>query len=175
MNSHILSKKPLLTKEEIAHSIQKMGNFISHEYKGKNLHFIIVMKGALFFAADLLRQITIPCTFSYVKSKSYTGTKRSEVKLTFLDSLDYSDKHVIVLDDIHDSGNTLKAVVTHLKKEHPLSLKTMVLLEKKRKREEYFTVDYVLHEIDDLFLVGYGLDMHEYERNLPDIYVCDEE
>lgn len=164
------TKKILLSREEIAASIQKAGKMVSETYVSQNLHFIIVMKGALFFAADLMRAVSIPCTFSYIKAKSYTGTERSEVEILFSEEIDYSDKSIILLDDIHDTGNTLREAVAQLKKKNPISIETMVLLEKKKERTSDFVVDYALNEVGDEFLIGYGLDMHEYERNLSDIY-----
>lgn len=163
-------KRLLLSSEEIALSVARSAKEISREYANVKLHFVIVMKGALFFAADLLRELTIPCTFSYIQCSSYTGTSRREVEIVFAESTDLSDCAVIILDDIFDTGSTLYKVVKYYQRQNPISLKTMVLLDKHKDREVSITVDYALHKISDAFVIGYGLDMHEYERNLKGIY-----
>jgi len=132
------------------------------------------MKGALFFAADLMRTISIPCTFSYMQAKSYTGTTQTDVEITQMEETDFTGKSIIILDDVFDTGKTLHSACELLKKQGPLSIETMVLIDKQKNQHRDFTVDYVLNTVEDHFLIGYGLDMHEYERNLPEIRIYED-
>ena len=122
--------------------------------------------------ADLIRALKTPCTIECVKASSYgqLGVKRGELTITGLDRVDLTSKNVLVVDDIIDSGETMSRVFSELNKKNPKSIKSLVLLSKKVPRTVSFIPDYVLFEIEDLFVIGYGLDYKEFYRGLPGVY-----
>jgi len=135
------------------------------------------MKGAICFGADLIRKIKNPkATLNYIHCSSYgqQGSKRGELTITNLDKLDITSKHVILIDDIFDSGTTLSSVSSILRTKSPVSLKTLVVLEKRGKNITNFNPDISLFKIEDKFVVGYGLDYKELYRGLNGIYVIEE-
>lgn len=162
-------KKILITEDEIKEKTQKAGKEISEEYAGKPLLLISILKGAFVFMADICRCISIPCEIDFMSASSYyNGTHSSgNVKIALDLSHDISKYHVIIIEDIVDSGRTLMNVVKVLKERNPLSLKVLALLDKPARREVDFKPDEVLFEIPDYFVVGYGLDCGELYRNLP--------
>jgi len=165
----------LITPEQIHEKIQKIAAQIDEEYEKQELVILMVMKGAFCLTADLMRCLKTPCTIEVIRASSYGkgGEKRGELTISGLNELDLSGKHILVIDDIFDSGATLRGIKTAVTKQAPLSLKTLVLLTKKIKRESSELPDYSLFDIEDKFVVGYGLDYKEYFRNLPCIYALD--
>jgi hypoxanthine phosphoribosyltransferase len=162
----------LISSQTIEHRLQEVAQEIEKEYRGKELVLLSVVKGALCVTSDLMRHLTIPCTLECVKASSYgkNGIKRGVLTISGIEQLDLTAKHVLVIDDILDSGYTMRGIVEHLEQKHPTSIKTLVLLSKNIPRDHPFTPDYVLFNIPDRFVVGYGLDYKEYYRNLPAIY-----
>ena len=162
-------KRVVITKEEIAEAIKKAGAEISKEYEGKPLLLVSVLKGAFVFMADLCRAITIPLELDFMSASSYgAGTVSSgTVRIDFDLKHDISNYHVIIVEDIVDTGRTLKEIVRLLNNRNPLSLKVVSLLDKPDRRVVEFDADKVLFTIPDLFVIGYGLDFNEYYRNLP--------
>lgn len=162
----------LIGPEKISEKIAEVAAVIDQEYNGEELTVIMVMKGAVCVASDLIRQLKVPCTIEYMKASSYgkNGTHRGELKITGLDNVDLSSKHVLVVDDIFDTGNTMSAIVNRLKEANPKSLKSLVLLKKNVTHHTDYRPDYTLFEIEDRFVVGFGLDYKEYFRGLPGIY-----
>jgi hypoxanthine phosphoribosyltransferase len=162
----------LISSETIDHRLQEVAQDIEKEYLDKDLVLVPVMKGAMCITSDLMRYLHIPCTIECVKASSYGqhGTKRGLLTISGMDQLDLSSKHLLVIDDILDSGQTMKGIVEHLQQKNPKSIKTLVLLSKNVRRSSAFCPDYVLFDIADRFVVGYGLDYKEYYRNLPGIY-----
>lgn len=162
----------LISPETIDHRLQVVARDIEKEYHGKELVLVPVMKGAMCITSDLMRHLHIPCTIECVRASSYGqhGTKRGLLTITGMDQLDLSSKHLLVIDDILDSGYTMRGIVEHLQQKNPKSIKTLVLLSKNVSRSSLFCPDYVLFDIADRFVVGYGLDYKEYYRNLPGIY-----
>ena len=160
----------LISEEELQKAVKAAGQRISKEYEGKPLLLVSILKGAFIFLSDLCRAVTIPCEMGFMAAKSYyEGTQSvGEVKITMDLKQDISDYHVIIVEDIVDTGRTLKDVVELLKKRGPLSLKVLALLDKPDRRLVDFEADEVLFTIPDHFVVGYGLDCGEYCRNLPD-------
>lgn len=159
----------LFTEEEIQSAVKAAGQRISKEYDGKPLLLVSILKGAFVFLSDLCRAVTIPCEVGFMAAKSYfDGTRSSgQVQITMDLKQDISEYHVIIVEDIVDTGRTLKDVVELLKKRNPLSLKVVALLDKPERRVVEFEADEVLFTIPDRFVIGYGLDCGEYYRNLP--------
>lgn len=170
-------KRVLITKEEIDEAIAKAGKEISDSYDGRPILLVSILKGAFVFMADLCRAITVPCEIGFMAAKSYyAGTTSSGVvKVTMDLDQDISNYHVIIVEDIIDTGRTLSDVVNMLKQRNPLSLKVVTLLDKPSRRKVDFTADVALFTIPDHFVIGYGLDCAEHYRNLPYIAEYDEE
>jgi hypoxanthine phosphoribosyltransferase len=162
-------KKVLISEKELAEKVKETGKRISREYEGKPLLLVSILKGAYVFLADLSREISIPCEIGLMCAKSYySGTVSSgNVKITLDLDQDISRYHVIIVEDIIDTGRTLSEVVSLLKGRNPLSLKVVTLLDKPSRRTVDFEADVSLFTIPDLFVVGYGLDCGELYRNLP--------
>lgn len=162
-------KRIVISAEDIAQKTAETGALISREYEGKPLLLVSILKGAYVFLADLSRQISIPCEIGFMAAESYgEGTTSSgDVKITLDLKQDISQYHVIIVEDIVDTGRTLSKIVDMLKMREPLSLKVYSLLDKPERRAVDFKPDYTLFTIPDFFAVGYGLDCGEYYRNLP--------
>ena len=159
----------LISEEEIKAAVKAAGQRISAEYEGKPLLLVSILKGAFVFLSDLCREVTIPCELGFMAAKSYyEGTQSAgNVQITMDLKQDISGYHVIIVEDIIDTGRTLRDVVELLKKREPLSLKVITLLDKPERRVVEFEADQVLFTIPDRFVIGYGLDCGEYYRNLP--------
>lgn len=170
-------KRVIISEQEIKDKIKDTGAFLSREYEGKPLLIVSILKGAFVFMADLCREITIPCEVGFMCAESYfAGTESSgKVNITLDLKQDISKYHVIIAEDIIDSGRTLSEIVNILKARNPLSLKVVTLLDKPERRTVDFNADYSLFTIPDLFVIGYGLDCGEYYRNLPYIAEYDME
>lgn len=163
----------LLTADQIQQKVRQLGALISREYEGKNPVLISVLKGAFIFLADLSRAVTIPCTVDFMVASSYgQGTKtRGSVKIIKdLDTV-IQGRHVIVVEDIVDSGVTLSHLLAMLQLRAPASLKLVTLLDKPARRQAQVQVDWSGFQVPDAFLVGYGLDYAEKYRNLPEICI----
>ena len=169
-------KRVLFTQEEIQEAIRKAGKDISDSYDGNPILLVSILKGAYVFLADLSRAVTVPCEIGFMCAKSYySGTvSTGAVKITMDLDQDVSKYHVIIVEDIIDTGRTLNDVVNLLKARNPLSLKVVTLLDKPSRRKVDFTADVSLFTIPDHFVIGYGLDCGEYYRNLPYIAEYDE-
>ena len=162
-------KKVLITKEEIDEAIAKAGKQISDSYDGRPILLVSILKGAFVFMADLCRAITVPCEIGFMCAKSYySGTTSSGVVQITMDlDQDVSQYHVIIVEDIIDTGRTLNDVADLLRARNPLSLKIVTLLDKPSRRLVDLDADISLFTIEDLFVIGYGLDCAEIYRNLP--------
>ena len=165
-----------LQLEEIQEAVQKAGKEISDSYDGNPILLVSILKGAYVFLADLSRAITVPSEIGFMCAKSYySGTvSTGAVKITMDLDQDVSKYHVIIVEDIIDTGRTLNDVVNLLKARNPLSLKVVTLLDKPSRRKVDFKADVSLFTIPDHFVIGYGLDCGEYYRNLPYIAEYDE-
>lgn len=160
-----------LPEKEIDAAIARIAEDINREYAGKNPIFISILNGAFMFTADLLKKIWIPCELSFVKLASYAGTSSTgQVKELMGLKEDIRDRSVIVLEDIVDTGLTLESILEQLKGLHPRSVAVATLLQKPECLKVPVNVDYTGFQIPDKFVVGYGLDLDGYGRNLPDIY-----
>ena len=161
-------KNVLITKEEIQDAIKKAGKAISDSYDGRPILLVSILTGAFVFLADLCREITVPCEIGFMIAKSYQGTNSTGVvKITMDLEQDVSRYHVIIVEDIVDTGRTLKDVVELLRARNPLSLRVVTLLDKPSRRKVELEADMSLFTIPDLFVIGYGLDCNEYYRTLP--------
>ena len=170
-------KKILISEEKIQKKIKECGAMISKKYEGKPLLLLSVLKGAFVFLSDLSKEITIPCEIGFMAAKSYfEGTTSSgNVQITYDITQDISNYHVIIVEDIIDTGRTLSAIIELLKARNPLSLELITLLDKPSRRVTDLKADLSLFTIPDYFVIGYGLDYGEYYRNLPYIAEFDEE
>ncbi len=162
----------LISADEITTRLEEIGEILNREYKGKELTLVMIMKGAICLAADLIRRLQMPHSVEFIQCQSYgmRGTSPGDLKITGLDSLDLKEKEVLLIDDIYDSGNTLSRAYAELKEKKPVSLKSLVLLSKNVPHQADYLPDHVLFEIEDRFVIGYGLDYKEYYRGLPAIY-----
>lgn len=163
----------LIPQEAILKKITQVAHEIQNQYLHDELVIVIIMKGAICLAADLIRALTIPCFLEYIHASSYGegGIKKGALTIHGIEHLKLVGKNVLIIDDIFDTGHTLSLVASELKKLKPKSLESLVLLSKKKKRTFSFVPDYTLFEIADEFVVGYGLDYKEKYRNLPGIYI----
>lgn len=159
----------LLDAGSIRTRVTELARQIETDYAGKVITVVVLMDGALFFVADLLRQINLPMRIVTLGASSYHGSTESsgEVKLNWPSGVEFTGLDVLLLDDILDTGLTLKALQERLLFEKPASLKTGVLLDKKRPRDHTVPLDYCGFEIGDDFVVGYGMDYQGRFRNLP--------
>lgn len=162
-------KRVIITEEQIKEAIAKVGKEISDSYDGRPILLVSVLKGAFVFLADLCKAITVPCEIGFMCAKSYfDGTVSSgTVNITMDLDKDVKGYHVIIVEDIIDTGRTLKYLVEMLKERNPLSLKVITLLDKPDRRLVKCDADISLFTIPDFFVIGYGLDCGEYYRNLP--------
>lgn len=162
-------KRIIITEEQINTEIQKVGKQISDSYDGRPFLLVSILKGSFVFLADLCRAITVPCEIGFMCAQSYfSGTVSSgEVKITMDLDRDISNYHVIIVEDIIDTGRTLKYVADLLKSRNPLSFQIVTLLDKPSRRVIDLKADISLFTIPDYFVIGYGLDCGEYYRNLP--------
>jgi hypoxanthine phosphoribosyltransferase len=164
-----LTPAVLLTKEQIAKRVRELAEQISADYAGRELLAVGVLKGSWIFLADLIRLITVPVTVDFMMASSYgAGTNSSgEVKMVLDLKAPVEDRDVLVVDDILDSGLTLKHIIDSLKLRKPRSLKIVALMDKPDRRRTSIKVDYVGFKIPNKFVVGYGVDFAERFRHLP--------
>ena len=162
-------KRILITKDEIEREIEKAGKKIDEIYDGRPILLVSVLKGAFVFMADLCRAVSVPCEIGFMCAKSYyEGTVSSGVvKITMDLDKDISKYHVVIVEDIIDTGRTLSDIVKLLKARNPLSMRVVTLLDKPSRRLVDFKADISLFTIPDHFVIGYGLDCAELYRNLP--------
>lgn len=160
----------LLTQEQIEKRVAELGALLTREYADKDPVIVGVMKGVVVFYADMLRQIKVPCQLEFMWISSYAGTSSTGNMVVKRDvSQNLKGRHVLILEDIFDTGRSLDFTYNHLLKMEPASLRICTLLDKPSRRDPSVTLqaDYVGFEIPNEFVVGYGLDYNEYYRNLP--------
>ena len=162
-------QKILLTEEQIQERIAQLGQVLTAEYADKNPVIVGVLKGVVVFYADMIRQIKVPSQIDFMWISSYKGTNSSGMTVRQDITTDIKGRHVLILEDIFDTGNSLSYTVGHLKSKEPASLKICTLLDKPERRNPGVTLqaDYVGFTIPNEFVVGYGLDYNEKYRNLP--------
>jgi hypoxanthine phosphoribosyltransferase len=166
----------LIDEEALKRRVVELGEEISNDYEGQDLLLVGVLKGAVFFMSDLMRQLAIPCEIDFMAISSYAGTTESSGVVRILKDLDMNieGRNVLVVEDIIDSGLTLSYLIRNLEARQPTSLEVCALMTKPERREIEVPVRYVGFEIPNRFVVGYGLDFAEKYRNLPYVAVLDE-
>lgn len=172
MSEHV---RVLLTEKEVDERIQAIGDQISKDYAGKQVHLVCVLKGGSFFMCELAKRITVPVSLDFMSVSSYGNATKSSGVVKIVKDLDESikDKDVLVVEDIVDSGRTLSYLMEMLKDREPASLHLCTLLDKPERRVVDVDVDYTGFQIPDEFVVGYGLDYEQRYRNLPYIGVVE--
>ena len=160
----------LISKEQIKARVKELGKVLSEEYAGKDPVVVGVLKGVVVFYADMIRELTVPCQMDFMWISSYAGTDSTghmQVKRDV--SADIKGRHVLILEDIFDTGHSLDFTYHHLLSKDPASLKICTLLDKPSRRDPKVTLqaDYVGFTVPNAFVVGYGLDFNEHYRNLP--------
>lgn len=169
-------KEILLSEEQISDKVKEIGAKISADYKDKDLLVVVILKGSVIFAADLLREISIPVTIDFIAVSSYgNGTTSGEVKIKKDLGCSIEGKNVLIIEDILDSGNTLHNLTKLLLDRNPESVEICTLLNKPERREAEVNTRYSGFDIPDEFVVGYGLDYAEKYRNLPYIGILKRE
>ncbi len=162
----------IISADEIEERVRALSGEINRDYKGQELVAIGILKGAFIFLADLVRHLTMPVQIDFVRLSSYGSSTESSGKIAFSKDieLDVGGRHVLVVEDIVDTGYTLKYLKEVLKLKGPKSVKVCCLIDKKERRKVDIDVEYVGFEVPRGFLVGYGLDYNEQYRNLPGIF-----
>lgn len=162
-------EKVLISEAQIQEKVTEFAQLLSREYAGKNPVFVGVLKGVVMFFADVVKRIDIPCQIDFMWISSYKGAESSGMEVKRDVSVDIKGRHVVILEDIFDTGNSLQFTYEHLMTKEPASLKICTLLDKPERRNPTVAVepDYVGFTIPNEFVVGYGLDFNEYYRNLP--------
>lgn len=167
--------RTFISEEDILAKVKAVADRLNHDMEGKDPVFLAVLNGSFIFAADLLRNISIPCEISFVKLASYEGdTTTGKVKKVLGLNTDISGRDVVIVEDIVDTGTTMKNMLAELQVHHPKSVHICSLLVKPDKLKEAIDIEYPAMKIPNDFIVGYGLDYDQLGRNLRDIYVVDE-
>jgi len=178
MTIQVRDKKfnPYITAEEIKKQISRLAGEINADYDGKRPLFVAILNGSFMFAADLFRELSIEAEICFIKLASYKGTRSTGNVMTSI-GLDetISGRHVVIVEDIIDTGNTLQAFLPQLMVQQPASLKIAALLNKPDAMKHPLQIDYLGFKVPDKFLVGYGLDYDGLGRNLGEIYQLTEE
>jgi len=170
-----LQLKVLISAEDIARRVQELGREITADYQGRSLMIIGILKGAVVFMSDLIRQISVPLEVDFMAISSYGEATETSGVVQLLKDLDrpIEGKHVLIVEDIIDTGLTLSYLYQLLQSRNPATLKTAVLLDKPERRRTDFTPDYVGFTIPDKFVIGYGLDYNHMHRELPYVGVLE--
>lgn len=173
---HSFLAEVLIPETELKARVQELGEEISGDYVGKGILAICILRGGVMFLTDLIRHIDSPVAIDFMGVSSYGAGARSsdgQVRITLDLTTSIAKQHVLIVEDIVDSGNTLSSVIEMLRTRNPASLEVCTLLNKATRREVDVPIKYCGFEIPDKFVFGYGLDMDEYYRNLPFIGVVD--
>ena len=167
----------LIPHDEIVEMCKRIGNEITKDYEGKDLLVVCVLKGSLPFHAELIKHIDLPLEIDFIQASSYHGGTETSGEVTIKRDLECNieGRDVILVEDIVDSGYTLKLLTKELSLRNPKSLRVVSMLDKPSNRKVDFNADYVGKVIDNLFVIGFGLDLDEKYRNLKDIYVYNED
>ena len=169
-------EKVLFSEEVIAKRVKELGKELSEEYRGKDPVIVSLLRGSFIFAADIVRAMDIKLEIDFMTTASYGHSEVFSGTVKFLSDIrsDIEGRDVLIVDDIIDTGHTMKAVIEHLKEKNPKSIKTCVVLDKPSRREVDLKPDYVAFEIPDVFIVGYGLNYGDFCRNVPYIYTYED-
>lgn len=176
-NLHPSIEKILISEEELKNAVKKLAAQINNDYKNEPLTLVVILKGSMVFASDLMRHLTMPVTIDFMQASSYgSGTvSKGFIKIKQDLSSDIEGKNVLIIEDIIDSGNTLHKLKELLKERNPKSVRICTVLDKPDRRVTPVEVEYSGIVIPDEFVVGYGLDYDEYLRNLPYVGILKKE
>lgn len=165
-----------LTEEEVNERIKEMGKEITEHFKGEEIYVVCILKGSIYFTAELTKRIDLPVKIDFMKVSSYGNTTRSSGVINVQQDLSGSieGKNVLIVEDIIDTGNTLHRLIELFKSRNPKTLSLCALLDKPDRRQVDVNVDYIGFSIPDKFVVGYGLDLAEEYRNLPYIGIVED-
>jgi len=172
----VQKKRVLYSREDIRARVSELAKAVSEDYRGRDLVLIGVLKGAFIFMADLIRCLQIPCVVDFVRVASYGSGSVSSGQVVIKKDIetDIEGKDVLIVEDIIDTGITLRFLVEKLKERKPRSLRVCAFIDKKARRKVAFEADYVGFTMEDGFVVGYGLDFNEMSRFHPEVYVIEE-
>jgi hypoxanthine phosphoribosyltransferase len=173
---HEFLAEVLITEEQLQKRTAELGTQISRDFQGEELILVCILRGGVLFLCDLMRNITVPNTVQFMAVSSYgVGARQSsgQPRISLDINTDIRDRNVLIIEDIVDSGHTIKAVLDFLCTRQPKSLRVCTLLDKTSRREIPVPIDYLGFSIPDKFVFGYGLDIDEYYRNLPFIGTVD--
>ena len=176
MNNLKDNLKKIFSSKEINSRVMSLGQRLSEDFEGKNPIFIGVLNGSFMFMADLMKSISITCEVDFIKLHSYKGTKSTgEIKLLKETSIDLKHRNIVIVEDIIDTGMTVKHLINLLQNSNPKSISVATLLFKSGLTDLNFNIDYIGFEITKEFVVGYGLDYNQKFRNLNSIYLLQDE
>ncbi|NLW52242.1 MAG: hypoxanthine phosphoribosyltransferase [Tissierellia bacterium] len=169
-------EKILFNKDDIKQRVERLGKEISEHYEGESVIVVPLLRGSFIFAADLVREMTVPTIIDFMTTSSYEDREESSGEVNVLQELRYDieGKNVLLVDDICDSGNTMKKIIQLLEKQEPKSIKVAVMLDKPCRRQADVTPDFIGETIEDVFIVGYGLNYGDYYRNIPYIFTFED-
>lgn len=183
MNQKLIQKKQppgnslqlqlLISSHQIEERLERVARELEDKYNGEELTIIMIMKGAFVLIADLMRHLHLPACLDSIHCSSFSHGSKGDLTVKGVDELEIVGRHVLVVDDIFDTGETLSEVVSKIQKKNPASIKSLVLLSKDVPHQTDYRPDIALFDIEDRFVVGYGLDYKEYYRGLPDIYAIE--
>ncbi len=166
--------KLLLSSDEISKRVSQLGREITQDYKDKDLVIVGVLKGGFIFLADLIRHIKLKAEIDFIRVSSYKeGMEPRDIELITDTIISLKDRHVLLVEDLIDTCQTLDFIKKTIMSKNPASFQICALIKKKKSRETKIVVNYIGFEIDDKFIIGYGTDLAEKGRNLPDIYVIE--
>lgn len=167
---------PLLRKDQIEEIVKRLASQIENDFGDEEILFVCLLKGSFVFTSDLIRNVKNPCKVDFLRVSSYGDRMSSSGEVSLIKDLemDVKGKNVVIVEDIVDSGLTIKYVKELLEKRQPKRLKTCTLLDKRARRKVQFECDYVGYTFENGFVVGYGIDYAECYRNLPEIYILKE-
>ena len=169
-----LSKQPLIDRETLHGRIGELALELNTRFKGQEILVLVVLKGSVPFSVDLVRLLNVPLHVEYIRARSYDGqTTTGEVVFSHLPEEPFQDRHILILEDILDTGNTAVAILDFVRAQHPASITLATLLDKPSRRVREVEADFVGFTIDDHFVVGYGLDYNERYRELDAIYTLE--
>ncbi|QVL58239.1 MAG: hypoxanthine phosphoribosyltransferase [Simkaniaceae bacterium] len=163
----------LIDADQIEERLERVARQLEKNYDAQELTIVMIMKGSFILIADLMRHLHLPVRLDPIYCSSYGNGRKGELTVEGIDGLEIQGKNILVVDDIFDTGETLAEVVSQIEKKNPASLKSLVLLSKDVPHNTDYRPDFALFDIEDRFVVGYGLDYKEYYRGLPDIYAIE--
>ncbi|MDU1831631.1 hypoxanthine phosphoribosyltransferase [uncultured Finegoldia sp.] len=172
-----MKEEILLNEQQISEKVKELGAQITKDYKNKNLCVISLLRGSFMFMSDLVRHIDMPICIDFMTTSSYEDAEESTGKVKILTDVreNLENYDVLIVDDIIDSGNTIVNTLEYIKQKNPKSVKTCVLLDKPSRRQVAYNADYVGFEIEDVFIVGYGLNYKSSYRNIPYIFIWNQD